>query len=122
MGKTRCKVVNMLIEGKSVKEIADECHITRSYVYKLAGEENIEVIKQRQEKNPKAVISEDHLKFGVFIHNKRWFENNKTTKEVEETGITSTRLNAIERGTYDIKLSELKILADYYGINLASFF
>ena len=100
------KLIRLAKEGKPVVDIARELGMDASYIYKVIKINNIQrhgVIKTKN------VLSPVHQLLGKMIRKERIYKNEDESKKdfTNSIGISTQRLNWIERGHYDPTLTDL---------------
>ena len=115
---------NMMIqrikEGKTADEIRIEFGTSNSYPYALAKREGLSLKRTRGKKTVNGKpITDLHIAIGRKLFWERLFMKEEEIKEAAANiGITTTKLNQIEKGTYDLSLLYLIKLAYYYKMEV----
>ena len=120
LNEYRDKIIEWIKNGRTASEISKEFGTSRTYPYNLAKRLNLPL---KSNSNKKIIsrmpLTQLHAALGEKLAWERNFRAKKPLAFVAaEIGITSTKLNQIERGTIDLTLLDLIKIADYYGVNV----
>lgn len=114
------KVVEDIKAGMNVTELCLKYGMNRTYPYKIAEKYGLKLSAKKNRKTVNAVpITKLHATIGEKLCWERHFRLKKDLKiAASEIGMTTTKLNMIEKGTLDVTLMELMKLSDYYGVSV----
>lgn len=120
LNEYRDEIIEWINNGKTAEEIRQKFGVSRTYPYNLAKKLNLPLVSNRNRKTINCgPISKLHAAIGEKLSWERNFREKKPLQiAAKEIGITSTKLNQIERGTIDLTLLDLIKLADYYGVSV----
>lgn len=115
--KKSFKIVEDIKAGLSLSELVIKYNVDRTYIYKIAEQYKLTIVL-----GERYVISPLHEELGRIFRVLR-AEKNETKQNVsKQTNLTVNRISMIESGTYDIPLSVLKRLAEFYNKDLREIF